>query len=302
MIDPNAPTPLYLQIAEAIRDRIQCGELASGESLEPLREAARKWKVNLHTVRHAYTALAREGLVETRGTRGTRVAAAKTSGARPAPAPAASPDSEALVRRFVREAADRGLSRADLIRLLRNLGPDRPVAWIVECSRWQCESHAAELRRHSGIEAREWSLEREGEPPADGLVVATYFHYNDIRLRWPHRLREVRFVDIGPDDAIARELANARIARAWVFERDPVTAATVAADLTPLLDESVELAPRSGVEPGSLLRSLKEDEAVLFPPRIWADLSPSERAHPRSFEARYVLHEEALEEIASLIT
>ena len=71
-------------------------------------------------------------------------------------------------------------------------------------------------------------------------MVATYFHYNDIRLRWPHRLRHVRFVDIGPDPAIARELSGAGIARAWVFEHDPVTAATVAADLTPLLEESIE--------------------------------------------------------------
>src|SRR5210317_255717 len=117
MIDPNAPTPLYLQIAEAIRERIRRGELASGESLEPLREAARTWNVNLHTVRHAYTALAREGLVETRGTRGTRVAAEKSPGERPNTL--ASPAGEALVERFAREAAGHGLSREDLVRLLQ---------------------------------------------------------------------------------------------------------------------------------------------------------------------------------------
>ncbi|HEY5651403.1 MAG TPA: GntR family transcriptional regulator [Acidimicrobiia bacterium] len=300
MIDPNSPAPLYLQIAEAIRDRIRSGELASGESLEPLREAARKWNVNLHTVRHAYTALAREGLVETRGTRGTRVAAEKSSGEHPNTL--SSPACEALVERFAREAAGQGLSREDLIRLLQRPRPDRPVAWVVECSRWQCECHAAELRRHLEIDAREWSLEREGEPPSDGLVVATYFHYNDIRLRWPHRLRHVRFVDIGPDPAIARELSGAGIARAWVFEHDPVTAATVAADLTPLLEESIEVEPRSGAEPRSLLRQLKENEAVLFPPRVWADLSTSDRAHPRAFEARYVLSEHALQQIARLLT
>ena len=127
-------------------------------------------------------------------------------------------------------------------------------------------------------------------------MVATYFHYNDIRLRWPHRLRHVRFVDIGPDPAIARELSGAGIARAWVFEHDPVTAATVAADLTPLLEESIEVEPRSGADEGL------EDEAVLFPPRVWADLSTSDRAHPRAFEARYVLSEHALQQIARLLT
>ena len=79
-IDPGSEIPLYLQIAEAIRARIDSGDLSPGDALRPLREAAEHWGVNLHTVRHAYTALAREGLIETsRGARGTRVAPQPTT-------------------------------------------------------------------------------------------------------------------------------------------------------------------------------------------------------------------------------
>ena len=75
-IDPASPVPLYHQIAESIRSRIAAGSLESGDALEPMRQAAERWGVNLHTVRHAYAALARDGLVETsRGARGTRVIA-----------------------------------------------------------------------------------------------------------------------------------------------------------------------------------------------------------------------------------
>ena len=73
-IDTGSPVPLYHQIAEALRAAIRAGKLAPGEALQPMREAAERWGVAIHTVRHAYAALAREGLVRpSRGPRGTRV-------------------------------------------------------------------------------------------------------------------------------------------------------------------------------------------------------------------------------------
>ena len=58
--DPQSPVPLYHQIAEALRARMERGELRAGDALEPMRQAAERFGVNLHTVRHAYTALARD--------------------------------------------------------------------------------------------------------------------------------------------------------------------------------------------------------------------------------------------------
>ena len=68
----ESPVPLYHQIAEALRASIEAGKLNPGDALQPMRQAAERWGVNIHTVRHAYAALAREGLVERSRGRRTR--------------------------------------------------------------------------------------------------------------------------------------------------------------------------------------------------------------------------------------
>ncbi len=289
---PESPVPLYHQIAEAIRARIQSGELAPGDALEPLREAAERWGVNLHTVRHAYTALARDGLVETRSTRGTRVAPTKPRPAR------RRPEVQAFVRRVADEGRALGLSASELAAMLagagHRTGDNRPVVYVVECSEWQCECHARELQEHYLIDARPWSLQRAGEPPA-GVIVATYFHYNDLRGRWPHRLREVRFVTIGPDPDLAAQLPSS--GRLLVVERDEPTAQNIAGDVSVELPPGAhEIVPVTSDNPGALLADGARDP-ILFSPRVWSELSDDDRAHPRAHEARYVFDARELEKL-----
>ena len=56
--DRDSPVPLYHQIVETLRYRIATGRLRAGDALPTLREAAKHWGVNLHTVRRAYGELA----------------------------------------------------------------------------------------------------------------------------------------------------------------------------------------------------------------------------------------------------
>ena len=115
-IDPSSPIPLYHQIAEALRSRIESCELAEGEVLEPLREAAAQFGVNLHTVRHAYAELARQGLVETRRARGTVVRARGESQVS---------SLERFVRDTLRQADEKfGLSPVQLARRHCQLNPN----------------------------------------------------------------------------------------------------------------------------------------------------------------------------------
>jgi regulatory GntR family protein len=100
-LDPASPVPLYHQLAEALRYRIATGALAPGTALPPLRAAARQWGVNLHTVRHAYAALASLGLVRTRAPHGTLVLGGAprrgdsgNASPSPSPSPSASPSAE----------------------------------------------------------------------------------------------------------------------------------------------------------------------------------------------------------------
>lgn len=67
-------TPIYLQIAEAIRLDIVNGVLHSGDALPSMRAMAERWQCTVGTVQRAYAELTREGLTTTRFGQGTRVA------------------------------------------------------------------------------------------------------------------------------------------------------------------------------------------------------------------------------------
>jgi molybdate-binding protein/DNA-binding transcriptional regulator YhcF (GntR family) len=66
-------TPLYQQIAEAVRQDILYGSLPHGAQLPSVREMAQRWRCTVGTVQRAYAELGREGLVMSRSGQGTRV-------------------------------------------------------------------------------------------------------------------------------------------------------------------------------------------------------------------------------------
>ena len=296
-IDPDSPIPLYHQIAEAIRTAIQAGRLAPGDALEPMRRAAEIWGVNMHTVRHAYAALARDGLIRrNRGPRGTRVVG-RDSPDRQESAPGV----ESFLERIKAEAARRyGLGPADLLAALgtrvARADAEGPVVYVVECSTWQCASHAREIESRFQVEARPWPLFRSGEPPA-GPILSTYFHYNDIRRRWPRRLPRIHFLTIYPDPEIRERLRGRR--RIVVCELDAATTDAVAADLSALLPEGgTKVEPMVVETPSQISLRSKNGPPILFAPRVWAKLPEKMRRHPRAIEIRYVLDGSELTQLA----
>jgi GntR family transcriptional regulator len=69
--------PVYRQIQNAIRSRIEAGILRSGDVVDSERELAKIHQVSLMTARHALADLAREGIVQRRHGAGTFVAPPK---------------------------------------------------------------------------------------------------------------------------------------------------------------------------------------------------------------------------------
>jgi len=83
-IDTRSHIPIYLQIADGIRDAVASGVYLPGEALPSLRTLSLEVQVNPNTVQKAYDELAREGLIYARRGRGLFVAekgetSAKTS-------------------------------------------------------------------------------------------------------------------------------------------------------------------------------------------------------------------------------
>jgi DNA-binding transcriptional regulator YhcF (GntR family) len=303
-LDHKSPVPLYHQLAEAIRYRIATGELKSGTVLPPLRRAAGIWGVNLHTVRRAYAELARAGVVSTHAPEGTRIlpAGAESRG-RPVPG-----DRERFLLSVVGEARLRhGLSAEELSALIRRMkaappGP-RPVS-VVECSQTQCEDLAGQIEQRWRVSARPWVLGGDGAPPP-GLVVATYFHYNDVRLRWPDRLPEVRFLAISPEPDLARRLRDSCAARGRsqsvvLCEREEAMARNISADLARLLPApEFKLETRVAPKAEAFLKSVPPRASLLFSPRLWGELPERARRDPRVHQVRYVFDASGLGSLAA---
>lgn len=308
-LDPDGPLPLYHQIAVALRYRIATGELAPGDRLPPLREGARRWDVNYHTVRQAYEVLAEAGLVAMRRGAGSTVA----SGPREA-----SVTSEKELSGFldhVRSEARRrfGVTPAELSRLVRGGAPEAsstgarpsgaagsPSCTVVECNVYQCADLASQLRGRFDVEVREWILGTEGEP-APGPLVGTYFHFGEMRRRWPERWTDMHFPALHPDPAL-RERIAALVAGGGgsgvpLLEREGTLAEAMAADVGRLL-APLAVEPRLTSDPSRIGHRTIEGP-MLVAPRVWNDLPEALREDPRLIELRYVFRDHDLAALAS---
>ncbi|MEX2570718.1 MAG: GntR family transcriptional regulator [Gemmatimonadota bacterium] len=291
--------PLYAQLAEAIRYEIATGEISAGVQLPALRAAAKRWGVNLHTVRRAYGVLAGKGLVRTDPQRGTVVLGVE---GRTTVDPV-----DWFVSRIVTEAYERhGLGLPELMLRLDRWGnrsgrTGERAAFVVERAEGEADGLASQLRSRWAVAAEGWSLERPGEPPA-GLIVASLEHYNEVRVRWPQRYGDAHFLETAPDRSIATRVlvAPRQVIRAVLCERDLTTATSVVADLRRILPGNrVELVPHIVSRAGELLSFVPDSvDAVLFSPRMWEQLTPAERSHPKAIEVRYLFEAKALERLA----
>lgn len=74
-VDPSSPVPPYEQVRAAIAAAVNDGSLSPGARLPTVRELAGNLALAPNTVARAYRELESVGVVETRGRRGTFVAA-----------------------------------------------------------------------------------------------------------------------------------------------------------------------------------------------------------------------------------
>ena len=117
-LDASDSSPIYIQIERAIRAAIATGRLVKGTQLPTVRQLAIELRINANTVARVYSALEREGLLETRRGVGTFVgepseASYKQRGDRQA--------LQEFSSRVLDEAASRGFARDELIAELQLL-------------------------------------------------------------------------------------------------------------------------------------------------------------------------------------
>ena len=125
--------PVYVQIADQIREGVETGRLAGGDRLPTIRALARQLGVNRDTVSLAYEALSQDGVVESTVGRGTFVLAKPplANNVATAAPPALSPLVDRLLN-FERSRPDYGAENGAVP--LHSLTPD-PALYPVEAFR-----------------------------------------------------------------------------------------------------------------------------------------------------------------------
>jgi DNA-binding transcriptional regulator YhcF (GntR family) len=295
-IDHASRLSLYHQVAEAVRYTIATGDLAAGQRLPSLRRAAELWGVNLHTIRRAYAELATQGVIAVQPRSGAVVLDGKAARTHEAT------ELDAFLLEVLREGQERWrLTPSELIEALSESAAPEPavtdVVNVVECSESQSRDLACQLEARWRVRAEPWSLEWDGEP-GDGVVLATYFHHEDVRRRWPDRFPAVRFAAIEPDPGIREQLdllrSRSGVCEVVLCERTEAMARNIAADLSRILPrERYTVRIAVGAAEPVLAR---ERVPVLLPPRIWGQLPDSARAG-RALEVRYVFEKRGLERL-----
>jgi DNA-binding transcriptional regulator YhcF (GntR family) len=287
--DPASHVPLFGQIADQLRWQISTGALRPGTPLPATRDAATAWRVHRHTVAKAYRQLRDGGLVIAGGNGRLQVAAG----------PAAQPDAPG-VESFLAETiemarAQLGLSPGALITALRGhagdeFEPDRVCA--IECTPDQCTDLARQLEAHWRIGAETFCLADAGEPP-EGPLVATLFHFEELRERWPHRLAEIRFVTAAVDPVV-RDMVE-HVARGprhhdvvLLVRHDATAGLTLAEELETLLGPRYPLrleVQNRRRDPGSR----PDAEVVIATPSAYAALEEAARARLDVIRLRYAI-------------
>ena len=64
-------TPLFTQLIEQIKKAVLANDIAAGDALPSIRQLANDLDINHKTVAKAYRLLERDGVIETKGYRGT---------------------------------------------------------------------------------------------------------------------------------------------------------------------------------------------------------------------------------------
>jgi len=175
---PGGEEPLHVQIANSLRSQFERGAFSSGEHLPTTRDLAQTLGVSRSTVVRAYEQLTREGWIEGRAGRGTRISDRTASGSR------GHPNWDLLLTERVRaqkpEYADvlRMLSQRDLLSFAGGLPSPEfyPDAAFQQITSEVLHQQGAKLLQWCPVDGypplRTWIAEHIGSTPESVLVSA----------------------------------------------------------------------------------------------------------------------------------
>lgn len=301
--DPASGSALHKQISDGIRYAIATGRARPGERLPTLDGAAKKWGVNLHTVRRAYGTLADEGLLHMRPRLGAHVR--RTSRFAPSKALPLAAFLDAVISEAERAY---GLTRDDLagmIRHQRQTAKQRGVVQVLECTLDQAEHHGAELNNAFALSAGPVCLSDQREP-RPGPILATYFHLPEVLARWPGRQNDIIFMAVEPSEEVAGliRMAVGKVKAIVLHEAMAMRGSMMEEQLRALpglADVPVKVVGATAPTPELDRVPMDEPGVVhLYAPRQWADLPNKQKADQHRLELPYQITGTEMDRLAHL--
>jgi DNA-binding transcriptional regulator YhcF (GntR family) len=257
---PDDPTPLFHQLANALRWEIGMGRLSTDTTLPTIHELADAVGVHYHTARRAYRQLADDGVLVSRRGSGTRLVAG---------------------------------ARADA-----PIGPSHAPE-VVECNLTQAAQLARQVRRRFGIAAVARVIDGL-PGSATAPVLTTTFHAAEVadRLGGTSSLVHALPVVLDPSslDAVVERMRRLNLHRLVVVEWDVGTGDGLIREIGARLGAGIV---PTVADPAWLRATAPADGClVLLSPRVWDTEPDSLQDLPNVMTVRFVFDEIALDAVA----
>ena len=193
-LQPEIQLPRYELLAKKIKDQILSGALQPGDRLPTIRDCAKTENLSPGTVKHAYTALVEDGLIEMTRGRGTIVLMQKKQGLTGKAIEMVSTQSKAmdLIDEMITSMLDLGFTEKeisiyfDLKMKDRSANHSRLTAGVIDCNPETSRMIAADLLQHLDIEVYDFPLNDilqnpKNIPPGIDLIFTTSTHIESLK-------------------------------------------------------------------------------------------------------------------------
>jgi GntR family transcriptional regulator len=189
-VSNEAKTPIYTQIANQLKDKINSGELGKGDVLQGRQALAKQLNVNINTINHAYRILENEGYIYSRRGIGSFVnikIERKAKTALPG-------EIQDKLNDLKRKTLASGCTAEEFKNIIQNFlksesEPLLPKAVFVECHEVWTNDQAIRLQNELGIEVkpvvmpdRKTNMEEViREIKNADIVITTHVHFGEVR-------------------------------------------------------------------------------------------------------------------------
>ncbi len=287
-IDKESAAPLYLQLAHAIREKIDKGELKPGDKLPTVRTLLSQTGLSDGTIRHAYELLAREGALDMSQGRGTFVCAPRESASRETRAMRAIDKMVEELKALSLTPREIGLFVNVKLSVLQGEDPSTPVA-VVDCNPESLSEAAQQLSAIPGVVLSEYLLEDVRRAPNEltrdmRLVITTQSHAHELTGLLGGDASRIARVALSPSPHTLAALSRVETGQgALIYCRSQRFAQIVknGMRLFPHLrqgDAQVMLRGENGLANGALSEALLGKQAAIVAPDYLTYASPEAQA------------------------